>query len=130
MLIRLGRGIVARDRIGRAVGSAMWFPLGEDAASVGMVIVSPRLQDLGAGQWLMRTILAQTEGRRVVLNATAAAIRLYAALGFQPLGRVFQHQGFVSGAPLPQDGRVRPLAPGDAADAHALDSAASGAAGH
>ncbi|HZB61767.1 MAG TPA: hypothetical protein VE423_03760, partial [Microvirga sp.] len=48
MLIRLGHGVVAEDRIGRVVGSAMWWPMGPDLARIGMVITTPRLQEQGA----------------------------------------------------------------------------------
>ena len=47
-----GQGFVALDEIGRVLGSAMWFAHGASFATVGMVITSPRLQTLGAGQWL------------------------------------------------------------------------------
>ena len=50
MLLHLGRGWVARDPIGRVLGSAMWFPFGPQVASIGMVITSPRLQENGAGR--------------------------------------------------------------------------------
>src|ERR1700737_4836497 len=51
-----GHGIAALDDIGRVLGSAMWFPHGSAFATVGMVITSPRLQALGTGQWLMKSV--------------------------------------------------------------------------
>jgi hypothetical protein len=48
-LVEFGRGIAALDAIGRVLGSAMWFPYGDDFATMGMVITSPRLQANGAG---------------------------------------------------------------------------------
>src|SRR5215475_6459371 len=66
----VGRGIAASDEIGRVLGSAMWFPHGSGLATVGMVITSPRLQSLGAGELLMRRVLQEQDGREIRLNAT------------------------------------------------------------
>ena len=99
LVINLGRGYLARDEIGRVLGSAMWFPMGTSLATIGMVITSPRLQDHGAGRWLMEHVLADTTGRSKVLNATKAAYRLYLSLGFSPRATVFQHQGIASKVP-------------------------------
>jgi hypothetical protein len=92
-LRNVGRGIVASDEIGRVLGSVMWFPHGLDFATVGMVITSPRVQSLGAGEWLMRRILLEEQGRELRLNATRAARRLYLSLDFNPEKTVFQCQG-------------------------------------
>ncbi len=93
LVIGLGHGIVACDAIGRVLGSAMWWPFGERFATVGMVITSPRLQAQGAGRELMEMIFAQTGTRDLRLNSTKAGYRLYRSLGFEPIGRIFQHQG-------------------------------------
>ncbi|TIS52459.1 GNAT family N-acetyltransferase [Mesorhizobium sp.] len=90
-----GHGFVALDDIGRVLGSAMWFPHGADFATVGMVITSPRLQTLGAGQWLMKRVFDKVAGRNLRLNATRAARRLYLSLDFQPEKTVYQCQGVV-----------------------------------
>jgi len=89
----IGRGIVALDEIDRVLGSAMWFPYTETLAAVGMVITSPRLQALGTGQWLMKRVMAECEGRTFRLNATRAALRLYLSLDFNRQKTVFQCQG-------------------------------------
>jgi GNAT superfamily N-acetyltransferase len=125
MLLDLGQGVVAEDEIGRLVGSAMWFPLGADRVSVGMVITSPRLQENGAGRWLMERILADIGDRGMVLSATKAAFRLYLSLGFRPGATVSQHQGIVSAAPSPDTG-ARPMTDADEAGVRALDAAAFG----
>ena len=133
LAIRHGHGIVARDEIERLVGSAMWFPLGEAHAAVGMVITSPRLQEHGTGRWLMGLLAEQTGKRGLVLNATRPAYRLYISLGFMPLGPVFQHNGEVTARPdmgqLPalHGARLRAFAPEDRAAVLALDAAAYGA---
>ena len=37
-LRKLGQGFAVVDGIGRVFGSAMWFPYGEDFATIGLVI--------------------------------------------------------------------------------------------
>src|ERR1044072_6464442 len=49
----MGRGVVARDAIGRVLGSAMCTDFTPDFTTIGMVITSPRLQMLGTGRWMM-----------------------------------------------------------------------------
>lgn len=127
LAIGLGEGIVARDEIGRVIGSAMWFPLGADFAAIGMVITSPRLQENGAGRWLMGHILNKVGARGKVLNATRPAYRLYISLGFMPLSPVYQHNGIV-GAVAPGPRHARPMTAQDAAAIHGLDSIAMGIA--
>nr|WP_281434986.1 GNAT family N-acetyltransferase [Rhizobium lemnae] len=126
MAINLGRGYVARDEIGRVLGSAMWFPMGETLASIGMVITSPRLQDHGAGRWLMQHVLADTRARSKVLNATKAAYRLYLSLGFSSRTSVFQHNGIASKVPDGPD-HARPMLADHAQAIVALDALAYGA---
>ena len=106
--LSLGEGVVALDEIDRPVSSAMFFPVGRDIATIGMVITSPRLQDQGAAGWLMGEMLRRTKGHVRRLNATKAAYRLYVSLGFQPVAEVYQHQG-IARAPTGHDARVRPL---------------------
>ncbi len=98
-LRRAGQGIVAVDGIGRVFGSAMWFPHGEDFATVGLVITTPRAQAHGAGRWLMEQVMERCEGRNLSLNATKAAYPLYASMNFQTEATVFLHRGTVSGLP-------------------------------
>lgn len=124
--LRLGEGIYLTDEIGRPFGSAMWFPVAPDLARLGMVITTPRLQERGAGRWMMQQILARTGSRDLALHATHAAYRLYVALGFQTGPRVWQHQGVVTAAP-PPDPRVRPMRPEDHGAVRALDARAYGA---
>ncbi len=78
----VGHGFVALDEIDRVLGSAMWFPHGDDFATIGMVITSPRLQFLGVGDWLMKRVMSASAGRTYRLNATRAALALYRSLGF------------------------------------------------
>ncbi|MES0139282.1 GNAT family N-acetyltransferase [Mesorhizobium sp. M0016] len=94
-LRRAGRGIVAVDGIGRVFGSAMWFPQGDDFATIGVVITTPRTQAQGGGRWLMDQVLEQCGDRNLALNATHAAYSLYVSLGFTTEGIVFMRQGEV-----------------------------------
>lgn len=81
-LIRAGKGLAAIDGIGRVFGTAMWFPHGEDFATVGLVVTSPRTQAQGGGRWLMDHVLEHCRGRDLALNSTRAAHGLYLSLGF------------------------------------------------
>ncbi|RWM28875.1 GNAT family N-acetyltransferase [Mesorhizobium sp.] len=125
-----GQGFVALDEIGRVLGSAMWFPHGASFATIGMVITSPRLQTLGAAQWLMKRIFDKVAGRDLRLNATRAARRLYLSLDFQPEKIVYQCQGVVHAQPTGGSadirGDVRTLDARDIPAAIALDAAGFG----
>ncbi len=100
LIRRAGQGIVAVDEIGRVFGSAMWFPQGEDFATIGLVITSPRAQAGGTGRWLMDQVLERCGNRKVALNATHAAYKLYVSLGFMAEAIVYQREGQV-GSTLP-----------------------------
>ena len=130
-LRNVGHGIVAHDEIGRVLGSAMWFPHGSDFATVGMVITSPRLQALGAAQWLMRRVFSECKGRNLRLNATRAARKLYLSLGFRPESTVYQRQGEARGPdqmPRPPEGaELRRLDEADLAAVAELDAQGFGA---
>jgi Acetyltransferase (GNAT) domain len=108
----------------------MWFPHGSGFATVGMVITSPRLQSLGAGELLMRRFLQGQEGREIRLNATRAARRLYLSLDFHPGKTVFQCQGearrFQGTAGNPRGAELRRLHQADLAAIARLDAKASG----
>ncbi|MEF0941426.1 GNAT family N-acetyltransferase [Rhizobium sp. BR 362] len=126
----MGRGVVARDAIGRVLGSAMWFDFAPDFTTLGMVITSPRLQMLGTGRWMMEHVIAQTGSRALGLNATRAAKRLYQSLGFRAEKIVYQCNGEAVSppeVPLPPRTRLRALDQADHTEIAALDLAAYGA---
>lgn len=94
MAIGLGHGVVAT--LGpEIVATALWWLYGEHHAALGMIIVSPEHQGAGLGRRLMQALLAQTEGRSLLLNATVAGQPLYEKLGFVLCGAICQYQGEV-----------------------------------
>ncbi|PDT04381.1 GNAT family N-acetyltransferase [Rhizobium chutanense] len=128
-LRRAGRGIVAVDGIGRVFGSAMWFPHGDDFATIGLVITSPRTQAQGTGRWLMEQVFEKCGDRDLSLNSTHAAYRLYVSLGFTKEAIVYQYQGNVAPElpPLPElNGQLSALSRDKIAEINALDARAFG----
>ncbi|CAN7267610.1 GNAT family N-acetyltransferase [Pararhizobium sp. LjRoot235] len=128
-LRRAGRGIVAVDGIGRVFGSAMWFPHGDDFATIGLVITSPRTQAQGNGRWLMEQVFEQCGGRNLSLNSTKAAYNLYISLGFTTEAIVYQYQGDVTPKlpPLPDlNGQLSELSSDMLHEIEALDTQAFG----
>lgn len=131
--LEVGRGFAALDEIDRVLGSAMWFPHGDDFATIGMVITSPRLQTNGAAKWLMRKLIHEKcADRRLRLNATRAAYRLYRSLGFSRKATVYQCQGEAHLPPdapaVPAGLTLRELSIADLDAMRALDAPAFGAA--
>ena len=129
-IISLAKGYVACDEIGRVGGSALWFPLGEDTACIGMVITPPRMQSRGAGRWLMQRVLRDIGKREIIVNATPQAVRLYEQLGFGKCGLGQQMQGHTK-APdtppaVPAGLTLRPLSGADLPALQALDREATG----
>jgi GNAT superfamily N-acetyltransferase len=129
LLRRAGHGIVAVDGIGRVFGSAMWFPHGDDLATIGLVITTPRAQAQGGGRWLMDQVLEQCGDRNLALNATHAAYPLYVSLGFTSEAIVYMRQGGVSKSlpPMPNlDGELSESSGEGLAEIIALDTRAFG----
>ncbi|GHG96036.1 N-acetyltransferase [Pseudodonghicola xiamenensis] len=130
LFISLGQGYVAVDEIGRAMGSAMYFPMGDDFAMFGMMVTAPRLQMQGAGRWLLNRIMSDCAGRDLRLSATRAAYWLYEGAGFVPVNTIWQHQGKARRihSPEPVAGvDVRPMTGADIPAILALDLLALGA---
>lgn len=122
----LGRGFgVEMD--GRLVGTALWWPYGDDFATTGMIIVADEAQRRGIGGRLMRALLADASGRRIILNSTDEGQALYRKEGFLPFDGIIQHQAVLDSAP-PVDPAVplRPATPDDRAALIALDLAGAG----
>jgi len=128
MLFGLGFGYVV-ERDGAVVGTAMAWLYGDNAATLGMVIVSPSAQGMGLGRQLMEAVLADLGDRTVLLNATDEGVPLYRKLGFESVGPVFQHQGAAFAVPMAElipEERVRPLGARDMPTLHALARRATG----
>src|SRR5258708_7732975 len=103
----------------------MSWRYGPGAGTLGMILVSPAQQGKGIGRRLTEALLHDAGARSLMLNATGAGLRLYAASGFRVAGAIRQLQGqcrSMSGATA-----ARPLRPGDRAALLALDAAAFGA---
>lgn len=124
-LIELGHGRLARGGDGRTLGVGLWWPFGETAARLGLVVVSPDSQGLGIGRRLMQRLLADAAPRSVMLLATPAGRPLYERLGFVEVGAVCQHQGEYSGRRHP-DPRIRAATFEDRSAVLCLDAAAFG----
>ncbi|HEY0211976.1 MAG TPA: hypothetical protein VGC40_00040 [Paenirhodobacter sp.] len=130
LLLQFGEGILAVDTIGRAIGSAMWFRMGEDMASIGMVMTVPPLQSSGLDRWLMEEAMAAIEGRKIRMVATPSAYHLNYSLGFRQLATLARFQGHLKGtrppgAPLPGT-TLRAMTPADLPVLVALDAHANG----
>jgi GNAT superfamily N-acetyltransferase len=105
-LIELGRGRLARAGDGPTLGVGLWWPFGDTAARLGLVVVSPDSQGLGIGRRLMERLLADAAPRSIMLLATPAGRPLYERLGFVEIGAVCQQQGAYGGGRHP-DPRIR-----------------------
>jgi ribosomal protein S18 acetylase RimI-like enzyme len=124
--LQLGHGFVL-ERHGEVIGTAAWFPYGEDYATMGMIIVSNSAQRRGYGARLMDSLLAAAGSRTALLNSTPEGQLLYARRGFRPVGTIQQHQGIPPGRfeAKPLD-LVRPLAASDFEAVARLDGEATG----
>lgn len=127
LFLELGEGLVATldDKV---VGTIMAWRFGSNYATIGMVIVTSKIQGQGIGRKLMQAMLERLEGLNVVLNATTEGLPLYEKMGFVAYGEVRQHQGPAPTMPLADlmpGERVRPIGRSDT-DLPALWSRASG----
>jgi GNAT superfamily N-acetyltransferase len=123
-----GRGVAA-VRDGELVGTALHWAWGKHHATVGHVMVSPRMQGQRLGQHLMHAIMSGLEDRSVLLHATAEGRGVYERMGFAITGEVRQHQGIAAPAQLvalPGHCRLRPLGRNDAKALVELDARAAG----
>jgi ribosomal protein S18 acetylase RimI-like enzyme len=123
-----GQGVAAL-RDGELVGTALHWLWGKQHATVGLVMVSPRMQGQRLGQHLMHAVMAGLEDRTVLLHATPEGRGVYERMGFAITGEVRQHQGLAAPAQLvalADDMRLRPLGRNDAKALIALDTRAGG----
>jgi hypothetical protein len=107
----------------------MWFPHGDDLATIGLVITTPRAQAQGGGRWLMDQVIERCGDRNLALNATHAAYPLYVSLGFTSEAIVYMRQGQVPQTlpPMPAlDGEPSELPSDRLSEITALDARAFG----
>ncbi|MGJ4888498.1 GNAT family N-acetyltransferase [Bradyrhizobium sp. HKCCYLRH3099] len=123
--LQLGEGFVL-ERDGEVVGTAAWFPYGEDCATMGMIIVSGAAQGRGYGARLMDRLLSVAGARTVLLNSTEEGQLLYSRRGFRPAGTIHQHQGPAGQFEAPPLDVVRPMVASDVAAVARLDREATG----
>ncbi|MEM6482029.1 MAG: GNAT family N-acetyltransferase, partial [Pseudomonadota bacterium] len=95
LFLEVGSGYMARDQIGRPLGSAMYFPCGDDFAMIGMMMTAPRLQSRGTGRWLLHHVMRDCAARDLRLSATRSGYWLYESSGFLPVATIRRHQGIV-----------------------------------
>lgn len=112
-LLQCGLGLGALDEIDRVVATAMAFPYAPNLATLGMVIVSPRLQTQGVASWLVTQLFENLRGKILRAYATPSSRRLFSTLGFAARERkVHLFRGRVRAcatAPLPRGERLEPL---------------------
>ena len=127
-LLAHGDGLAAVDDIGRTLGCVWWTLYDPDAARLGMMVTSPRLQALGAGRWLAQEAMARLDGRVVGITAPGATRRLFRALGFGAERRLEKWEGVAQPLPdaAPPAHSIRALRPDDLPSVLALDRAALG----
>ncbi len=99
-VLALSDGFVALED-GSVVGTAMSTPLGDDVATVNMVIVDEAMRGRGLGRKLMQAALDAASGRTCLLVATQDGLPLYEKLGFVANGEIIQHQGLAAKVDAP-----------------------------
>ncbi|WP_080801324.1 GNAT family N-acetyltransferase [Agrobacterium tumefaciens] len=130
-LRQCGVGLAALDEIDRVVATAMLFPYDQGFATLGMVIVSPRLQGHGVAPWLVQKLVAKFPTVSLRLNATGASRRLFSRLGFAgDTEKVYLFRGRANCLfEIPPPGRkqrIEPLSADHLTDVVELDRAAFG----
>ncbi|ASV88271.1 acetyltransferase family protein (plasmid) [Ochrobactrum quorumnocens] len=101
LVLALSNGFVALED-GLVVGTAMATPLGDDVATINMVIVDEAMRGRGLGRKLMQAALDAASGRTCLLVATQDGLPLYEKLGFVANGEIIQHQGVIEKVDSPE----------------------------
>jgi GNAT superfamily N-acetyltransferase len=128
LMLDIGQGVVAvlNDEI---IGTTMWYPCGDNRATIGMVIISKLHRGGGLGRIIFETALEMSGCTEFVLNATSVAVPLYRKYGFNGISEIRQHQGTSFSIPitLPEPGeRVRPMGVRDYDSINAMLQEATG----
>jgi YbgC/YbaW family acyl-CoA thioester hydrolase len=88
--------VLARNRLGLAVGTGRLLPLDARSGKIGRMAVLPSVRGAGIGQALLNTLCerARTEGLiEVVLHAQASALNFYRRAGFELASEPFEEAG-------------------------------------
>ncbi|WP_017523444.1 GNAT family N-acetyltransferase [Pusillimonas noertemannii] len=126
---RLGSVHVVRDEHKRIIASGAVLPLGDNAAWISLILVTPPRRGQGLGRAVFEHCLkeVQASGRTAMLDATPDGERLYRQYSFEALWRLTRwHRAGVDGA---QAG-ARPHAPIALEAIATLDAQALGFARH
>jgi GNAT superfamily N-acetyltransferase len=126
----LGSGWVVCDAQGAVQATAMWWPYGEQTATLGLIVVDKALQGQGVGRMLMQQLLEDTASRSLQLVATNAGLKLYQQCGFVAQCGIEQWQSanYVAGrVPVPAEVTLSPARSTDLHAIVALDALAFGA---
>jgi GNAT superfamily N-acetyltransferase len=122
----MGHGL-ALEKGGEVIGTAMWWTYGQSHATAGMIIVTAAEQGNGYGARLFDALLAETQGRDVLLCSTEEGLALYERRGFVAVGQVVQHQAPLTIAvPQVASDDIRPATGADLPAIQAVDAGAIG----
>lgn len=91
LTLSASEGVVVLDN-DDVVGTALCTDFGQ-VASLNMIIVDARMRGRGLGRRLMEAVMALAGDREMRLVATDEGLPLYQKLGFEPTGKIAQHQG-------------------------------------
>ncbi|WP_052519255.1 GNAT family N-acetyltransferase [Archangium violaceum] len=130
MILELGTGFGVDAPEGGLAGTVLVTPYGREAASIGMMVVSPSHGRQGLGRYLMEQALEHIGPIPTLLYATDQGRPLYEKLGFVQVGEVVKHLGRLARQPeevAVADTRVRAMTGEDLDAAAALDADAFGA---
>ncbi|WNG48843.1 GNAT family N-acetyltransferase [Archangium minus] len=130
MILELGIGFGVDSPEGGLAGTVLITPYGREAASIGMMVVSPSHGRQGLGRHLMEHALEHIGPSATLLFATDQGRPLYEKLGFVQVGEVVKHIGRLARQPLEltvPDTQVRAMTGEDLDAVAALDAGAFGA---
>ncbi|HZH17995.1 MAG TPA: GNAT family N-acetyltransferase [Archangium sp.] len=130
MILKLGTGFGVDSPDGGLAGTVLVTPYGREAASIGMMVVSPSHGRQGLGRRLMEHALEHIGPIPTLLFATDQGRPLYEKLGFVQVEEVVKHLGRLTRQPpevAVPDTRVRAMTGEDLDASAALDADAFGA---
>ncbi|MCY1079179.1 GNAT family N-acetyltransferase [Archangium lansingense] len=133
MILELGAGFGVDSPEGGLAGTVLITPYGREAASIGMMAVSPSHGRQGLGRRLMEHALEHIGPIPTLLFATDQGRPLYEKLGFVQVDEIVKHVGRLTREPQElsvPDTRVRAMTAEDLDAVATLDAGAFGAPRH